>query len=205
MYYILRGIKRKKERERKKAFFLYLFIFLSQNGIYKMHIIEARRISASVCKHLAPYTEKIEVAGGIRRGNTKNLTTIDIVAISKMDMQPDIFMQMQPAGRNILFRHIRKAYDVQEGGKDSQKQIMFKVLDTIAVRVSLATPETWGYILALKTGPPGLSKALVIKLKKAGYEPAEGRLLRDRKMVPVPIEQTMFRMAGVRYVTPGMR
>jgi len=170
-----------------------------------MHIIEARRISASVCKHLAPYCEKIEVAGGIRRGNTKDLTTIDLVAISKMDMQPDIFMQMQPAGRNILFRHIRKAHDVQEGGKDGQKQVTFQVLDSVAVRVSLATPETYGYILALKTGPPGLSRALVIKLMKAGYEPEGGRLLRDRKMVPVPIEQTVFAMAGVRYVTPAMR
>ncbi len=170
-----------------------------------MHIIEARQISASVCKHLAPYCEKIEVAGGVRRGNTRDLTTIDIVAISKMDMQPDIFMQMQPAGRDLLFRHIRRAYDVQEGGKDGQKQVLFKVMDIVAVRVSLATPETWGYILALKTGPPGLSKALVIKLKKAGYEPADGRLLQDRKTVPVPIERAVFEMAGVRYVSPAMR
>ena len=170
-----------------------------------MRIIAARRISASVCKHLAPYCEKIEVAGGVRRGNTKNLTTIDIVAISKMDMQPDIFMQMQPAGRDRLFRHIRRAYDVQGGGKDGQKQVVFRVCDNIAVRVSLATPETWGYILALRTGPPGLSKALVIKLKKAGYEPAKGKLLRDRKTVPVPIEQAVFAMAGVKYVTPALR
>jgi len=58
---------------------------------------------------------------------------------------------------------------------------------------------------ALKTGPAGLSRALVIKLKKAGYEPEGGRLLRDRKMVPVPVEQTVFAMAGVRYVSPAMR
>ncbi len=170
-----------------------------------MRIIEARRISASICRHLAPYCEKIEVAGGIRRGNTKDLTTIDMVAISKMDMQPDVFMQLQPAGRDRLFRHIRKAYDVQEGGKDGQKQVLFMVCENIAVRVSLATPETWGYILALRTGPPGLSKALVIKLKKAGYEPAEGRLLLDRKMVPVPIERAVFELAGVKYLTPAMR
>lgn len=170
-----------------------------------MHIIEARRISASVCKHLAPHCEKIEVAGGVRRGNTKDLTTIDMVAISKMEMQPNIFMQMQPAGRDRLFRHIRQTYDVQEGGKDGQKQVTFKVLDSVAVRVSLATPETWGYILALKTGPEGLSRALMIKLKKAGYEPEGGRLLKDRKTVPVPIEQAVFAMAGVRYVNPAMR
>jgi len=170
-----------------------------------MHIIEARRIAASICRHLSPYCERIEVAGGVRRGTTRDLTTVDLVAISKVDMQPNVFMQMQPAGRDRLFRHIRQAYDVQEGGKDGQKQVLFKVLDSVAVRVSLATPETWGYIMALRTGPPGLSKALVIKLKKAGYDPEGGRVLRDRKMVPVPVEQTVFAMAGVKYVNPAMR
>ncbi|MEA3338621.1 MAG: hypothetical protein U9R15_01515 [Chloroflexota bacterium] len=170
-----------------------------------MHIIEARRIASSICKHLEPYCTRIEASGGIRRGNVRDMKTLDLVAISKIDMQPDIFMQMQPAGRDRLFRHIRNEYDVISGGKDGQKQVVFNVCENIAVRVSLATPETWGYILALKTGPPGLSRALVIKLKKAGYEPEGGRLLRDRKTVPVPIEQNLFAMAGVRYVTPAMR
>ncbi len=170
-----------------------------------MHIIEARRIASSICKHLAPYCERIEVAGGIRRGNVRDMKTIDLIAISKVDMQPDVFMQLQPAGRNRLFRHIRNTYDVTSGGKDGQKQCTFHVCENITVTVSLATPETWGYILALRTGPAGLSRALVIKLKRAGYEPEGGRLLRDRKMVPVPVERAVFAMAGVRYVKPAMR
>ncbi len=170
-----------------------------------MQIIEARRIASSICRHLEPYCERIEPAGGVRRGNVRDLSTIDLVAISKIDMQPDVFMQMQPSGRTRLFRHIRNAYNVTSGGKDGQKQCTFNVCENIAVTVSLATPETWGYILALRTGPAGLSRALVIKLKKAGYEPEGGRLFRDRKMVPVPVEQTVFAMAGVRYVSPAMR
>jgi len=170
-----------------------------------MKIKTARRIASNIMKNLEPYTERIEVSGGVRRGNVRDLSTIDLVAISKVDMQPDVFMVMQPAGRDILFRHIRNAYDVTQGGRDGQKQVMFNVCENIAVTVSLATPETWGYILALRTGPAGLSRALVIKLKRAGYEPEGGRLLRDRKMVPVPVEQTVFAMAGLRYVKPAMR
>jgi len=170
-----------------------------------MKIKTASRIASNIMRDLEPYAERIEIAGGIRRGNVRDLSSIDLVAISKIDMQPDIFMQLQPAGRDRLFRHIRNAYDVQQGGRDGQKQVTFHVCENIAVTVSLATPETWGYILALRTGPAGLSRALVIKLKKAGYEPEGGRLLRDRKMVPVPVERAVFAMAGVRYVKPGMR
>jgi DNA polymerase/3'-5' exonuclease PolX len=170
-----------------------------------MELSIARAIAEKLITDLIPYTEKIEVAGAVRRGNVRDMGSIDLVAISKVDMQPDVFMQMQPAGRDRLFRHIRNAYDVTQGGRDGQKQVMFNVCENIAVTVSLATPETWGYILALRTGPAGLSRALVIKLKKAGYEPEGGRLLKDRKMVPVPVEQTVFAMAGVRYVSPAMR
>jgi len=182
-----------------------VYVSLPLSYIKTMKIKTATRLAATIRTKLAQYCDKIEIAGGIRRGNVRDMDTIDIVAISKLEMQPDIFMQMQPAGRDLLFKHIRKSYDVIYGGKDGQKQVTFKVCETIAVQVSLATPETWGYILALKTGPPGLSKALVIKLKKAGYEPAGGMLLRDRKMVPVPAEQNLFAMAGVRYVGPAMR
>jgi len=170
-----------------------------------MKIKTARRIASNIMKDLEPYCERIEIAGAVRRGNVRDMGSIDLIAISKVDMQPDVFMQLQPAGRDILFRHIRNAYDVTSGGKDGQKQGTFHVCENIAVTVSLATPETWGYILALKTGPAGLSRALVIKLKKAGYEPEGGRLLRDRKMVPVPVEQAIVAMAGIRYVKPAMR
>ena len=170
-----------------------------------MELSIARAIAEKLITDLIPYTEKIEVAGSVRRGNVRDMGSIDLVAISKVDMQPDVFMQLQPAGRDRLFRHIRNAYDVTQGGRDGQKQVMFNVCENIAVTVSLATPETWGYILALRTGPAGLSRALVIKLKKAGYEPEGGRLLKDRKMVPVPVEQNLFAMAGVRYVNPAMR
>lgn len=170
-----------------------------------MKIKTAARIASNIMKDLEPYCEQIEVAGAVRRGNVRDMKTIDIVAISKIDMQPDIFMKLQPTGRDKLFRHIRNAYNVRQGGKDGQKQVMFNVCENVAVRVSLATPETWGYVLALRTGPPGLSKALIIKLKKAGYNPEGGRLLKNRKMVPVPIEQNLFAIAGVRYVTPTMR
>ena len=170
-----------------------------------MNIKTAARIASNIRKDLEPYSERIEVAGAVRRGNVRDLSSIDLVAISKVDMQPDVFMELQPAGRDRLFRHIRNAYDVTTGGKDGQKQCTFHVCENIAVTVSLATPETWGYILALRTGPAGLSRALVIKLKRAGYEPEGGRLLRDRKMVPVPVERAVFAMAGVRYVKPAMR
>ena len=170
-----------------------------------MKIQTASRIASTIMKDLEPYCTRIEVAGAVRRGNVRDMKTIDLVAISKVDMQPDVFMQLQPAGRDRLFRHIRNEYDVTSGGKDGQRQCTFQVCENIAVTVSLATPETWGYVLALRTGPAGLSRALVIKLKKAGYEPEGGRVLRDRKMVPVPVEQTVFAMAGVRYVKPGMR
>lgn len=164
-----------------------------------MKLSTARKIAKQVKDELTPYCDRIVVAGSVRRGKTYDLHDIEFVAIPKFEVQPDLFMVMQPTGKNLLFSHIRKTYDVAVGGKQGQKMVRWNVCDSIQVEVYTASKRNWGYILALRTGPSELSKILVTKLKVRGYKMKSGSVLRGGISVPVRTEHDVFRMAGVKY------
>lgn len=164
-----------------------------------MKLSTARKIARTVKDELSPYCDRIVIAGSVRRGKWHDIHDIEFVAIPKIEMQPDIFMTMKPTGKNLLFTHIQKKYDVTVGGKQGQKMVRFNVCDGITVEVYTASSWNWGYILALRTGPSDLSKILVTKLKVKGYRMKSGSVLRRGSSVPVRTEHDMFRMAGIRY------
>lgn len=164
-----------------------------------MKLSTARKIAKQVKDELSPYCDRIVIAGSVRRGKMLDVHDIEFVVIPKYEMQPDLFMTMQPTGKNLLFSHIRKTRDVTVGGKQGQKMVRFNVCDSIHVEVYTASKRNWGYILALRTGPSDLSRILVTKLKVRGYKLDSGSILRKGSSVPVRTEHDMFRMAGIKY------
>ena len=164
-----------------------------------MKLSTARKIAKQVKDELSPYCDRIVIAGSVRRGKMLDVHDIEFVVIPKYEMQPDLFMTMQPTGKNLLFSHIRKTRDVTVGGKQGQKMVRFNVCDSIQVEVYTASKRNWGYILALRTGPSDLSRILVTKLKVRGYKLDSGSILRKGSSVPVRTEHDMFRMAGIKY------
>ncbi len=170
-----------------------------------MKIKTARGIANTLIDDLTPHCKRISIAGSVRRGNMHDINNLKFVAIPKMKYQPDISMKMMPSSVNLLFDHVRKQYDVTTGGKNGQKMVRFNVCENIPVELYMATDSTWGYILTLRTGPAELSKALVIKLKQKGYTPEGGKILDGGRTVSVPREETVFRMAGMRYRSPAVR
>lgn len=164
-----------------------------------MKLSTARKIADTIKEELKPYCDRIIVAGSVRRGKVYAVHNIEFVAIPKYEMQPDLTMKLCPTGKNLLFSHIRKKYEVAVGGKQDQKMVQFNVCGSIRVAVYTASERNWGYILALRTGPVGLSKILVTKLKKRGYKLNSGAVLRRGSSVHVPTEYDAFRMAGIKY------
>jgi DNA polymerase/3'-5' exonuclease PolX len=141
-----------------------------------MKLSTARKIAKQVKDELTPYCDRIVVAGSVRRGKTYDLHDIEFVAIPKFEVQPDLFMVMQPTGKNLLFSHIRKTYDVAVGGKQGQKMVRWNVCDSIQVEVYTASKRNWGYI-----------------------QLDSGSVLKKGSSVPVRTEHDVFRMAGVKY------
>lgn len=164
-----------------------------------MKLSTARKIAKQVKDELTPYCDRIVIAGSVRRGKWQDIHDIEFVAIPKYEMQPDLSMTMQPTGKNLLFSHIQKKYDVAVGGKQGQKMVRFNVCESIQIEVYTASSWNWGYILALRTGPSYLSKILVTKLKVKGYRMKSGSVLKRGSSVPVRTEHDMFRMAGIKY------
>jgi DNA polymerase/3'-5' exonuclease PolX len=170
-----------------------------------MKIKYARGIAEKILIDLFRCCDRIELAGSVRRGKTRGIKDIEFVAIPKFVSQPDIFGTMRPTSESALFTHVRKTYDVTSGGRTGQKMVRFTVCENISVVVYTATLETWGYIMAIHTGPAELSKRLVTNLKTRGFTPADGIIRRGREQVPVTLERTVFKMAGMPYLTPDSR
>ena len=72
----------------------------------------------------------------------------------------------------------------------------------------LATPENWGAIYCIRTGPAAFSQALVTHFKlRTPYRQQDGALVVEAtgEVVPVPEEADYFRLAGLPYLEPAER
>ena len=74
------------------------------------------------------------------------------------------------------------------------------------VDLAITTPEVWGAIMTIRTGPGEFSKALVTRLKnQTPYRMQDGRIKSDGQVIPTPDEATVFRLARLAWVPPVMR
>lgn len=69
----------------------------------------------------------------------------------------------------------------------------------------MVTPENWGYILAIRTGPAGYSKYLVDTWKRCGYKGIDGMLTKNGVPIPVREEKDLFDLLGLEWVDPQYR
>lgn len=197
-------------------------------------LAEAEPIAASIVEHLAPYCERIVVAGSIRR-QAETIGDVEIVAIPGQRQQvlplfADAGVVPLVAPIDCLDEQLTDMLGHGEVAKrrsthgrtfwgPSDKRLLWRYgaasSDWIAVDVFGATVETFGAKLVLRTGPWQLSKRLVTYRGKGGLlahdlQFREGGLYRydpgaRRHFVPTPDEETLFRELGLPYVAPEHR
>lgn len=71
-----------------------------------------------------------------------------------------------------------------------------------------ATPTNWGCILTIRTGSADFSHKFVIAINNGRmYRQQDGQLIHitSGQVVPVPDEETYFKLAGVPFVPPARR
>lgn len=171
-------------------------------------MIQANRVIGA----LQPHCHRIQVAGSIRRG-VAWVNDIEIVCIPKAEWQtPPADLFGQPTGTAKLVRPpgyaeaIRSlATEIVKGRNlDEAKYTQF-MMDGVKVDVFTARPETWGYILAIRTGPREYSAGLGARWTKLGYKGDGGALTMYGKLVEIREERDLFDRLGIKYTPPNER
>jgi DNA polymerase/3'-5' exonuclease PolX len=180
----------------------------------KMPLARAKRIADGLVKLMAPECHRIEIAGSIRRGKA-DIGDIEIVAIPRKRFD----LLEQPIG-SCLDALLENAVDMgvmeKLKGGDKYQQYRFpengpKGGEPVTLDLFLATPETWGCIFLIRTGPSEFSHRLVTPKSQGGFCPGhlrfrEGRIWdTDGGPMTTPEEADVLRFLGMDFIEPHLR
>lgn len=184
----------------------------------RMPIAQARPIAEAFVREIAPYCERVAIAGSIRRGATM-VGDIEVVAVPKVEAEHETDM----FGETVATRRIDRLHEhmgqllndrtVQQRPR-ADGAIFWgpkaKYLVYEGIPVDLFTPEAarFGVILAIRTGPWTYSRRLVTtkdKTVQIGTD-SRGRPLLARGLMPecyrVQDGWLTWRVSGERIPTP---
>lgn len=168
------------------------------NGL-KLQIGKARKYAALIASELAPFCERIEVAGSVRRG-CDYVGDIDLVAIPK-DLQ------------GLRARLIRNCISESVGEEN------LRVVTSIGVQVDLflaraagrdllsQIPSTWGSVLLCRTGSVKHNLWFIQAAKRKGltWRVQRGLFTDEGECVAGQTEEEMFEAVGLKFVPPEKR
>lgn len=176
-----------------------------------MKLNQAQQIAETLRTDLRPFCERIEICGSIRR-KKPDPKDIELIAIPKFTEigtgQRTLGGEELSTNRNMLFDFIATHFHIIKAGARYLQMWVYPDDPPAEIKVDLftATPETWGYILMIRTGPAEFSKVVVTKLKRFGYRSENGRIIKDidQKMVTIK-EADVFDMLRIGYIEPEDR
>lgn len=193
----------------------------------------ARQVAERLTKLLDPVCERLEVAGSLRRQEA-TVGDIELVCIPKVEHLPaqmGLFGEKSPgetvsqldkrlahliAANTIVTRPPGAPSDFRQAWGDRYKKV-FVTLDglpptrlsrLVQVDLFITTPESWGAIFVIRTGPAEFSHDLVSHiLYRTPYRQQDGLLVRKDggTVVPTPEEEDYFKAVGLLYVPPEKR
>ena len=171
----------------------------------KMPYDEAFALAYLLRQQLAPYCERIEIAGSIRRRKPE-CGDIELVAIPKIEPVVDLLGETVDQ-RSLLDQVLLDRYTVLKG-KDKYKQVL---VDDVPVDIFIQPdPATWGVNFAIRTGSADFAKWLVTSRFDGGALPGnmrvEGaRVWRQGAVLETPEEEDVFKAIGIRWIEPEER
>ena len=160
-----------------------------------MELKRARAIAEKLVETMAPYCERIEIAGSIRREKAE-VGDIELVAIPN-DFADAMLPELLPGARFIKDGPRYKQIALPEGIN----------LDLFLVR----PPAQWGVIFLLRTGPADFSQQAVTRkcffqgLLPSDCMVADGQVWRHGKLIPMPEEEDFLKLLGLPGLAPKER
>ena len=153
-----------------------------------MELKLAQFLAQEILDQLAPYCERIEVVGSIRR-QVEQARDIDILLIPKNPGQ--LLVALQGMGTRRF------------GGQ----KLVERLYKGVQVDFYFATPETWFTLLLIRTGSTSHNIKLTSLAKQKGWHLyANGRgLFVGNAKIAGESEESFFRTLGLPYLPPERR
>jgi DNA polymerase (family X) len=148
--------------------------------------LEVLKLSKRVYNLLKPFSNKIKIAGSIRRGE-KNPVDIDIIII--------------PKNKNKILESMNKIGKLREGG---DKKIYFNVQGT-DVEIYYAEQKYWGAMLLAYSSKRGAGIGLRIIAKKRGFHLNQYGLFKNGKFIAGKTEKEIYEALRRKYKSPKLR
>lgn len=157
--------------------------------------LQAHNLATHLEIALSPHCYQIEIAGSLRRQKPE-VGDIEIVCIPKpYDVGlfstglATVVNQWPKVKGELPCRYTQRRIPGTE-----------MLLDLFMV-----TEQTWGYHLALRTGPAEFSQAIVMQLKAEGFRTEDGKVFGRSAEVSIPTEEALFKLLGWPYIAPEHR
>jgi DNA polymerase/3'-5' exonuclease PolX len=179
----------------------------------------AQAYAAELIDFMRPYCERIEVAGGIRRGKLEP-HDIEIVAKPKFEdanegwFQPTYYNALDHKLEGVLHDggwdlvHLLGYGDPDKAGRKAPYGPKYKRLKYRSEKLDLFSvipPAEWGVIFTIRTGDADYSHWLVQQGWKNGIKVEDGRLITKDAYLKSPEEADVFRILNVPMVEPRFR
>lgn len=177
----------------------------------------ALAVAERLVDELRPHTDRIEIAGSIRR-RVELVKDIEIVAIPKVER--DLLGVVDPHAATEL--SLKIAQLVADGKLDYRRRMpqgspaaagpRFKALVAVKAKINVdlfcvLPPAQFGAIYALRTGPADYSKRLVTMCQDRGLRCVDGRLVGEPPCgeIATPEERDFIVACGAEYLEPWER
>lgn len=160
-----------------------------------MNLTQAEEILSRFLPHIEQAAERLLVCGSIRR-KCPTVGDADIVLIPKT---------ANSLGFAIHEMNVRKLITIEKNGP------LIKVVHFEGLQIDLyvATPNTWGTLMLIRTGSKEHNIALCTRARRLGFElKADGSGLLDvaqNKLIPINHEVEVFERLGISFLDPGGR
>ena len=175
---------------------------------------KALAVARKVTGLLRPVVERIAVAGSVRRG-VDEVKDVELVYVPRLVAAQRTLFEMGkvPATETRIYQLmqlgvLRLDQQVLRNGPKYKRVI--HVETGAVVELFLATPDNWGLILALRTGPAPFMMTVVSHQWHNGVMPVGmkmqgGYLWRDGERLSTPTEESFFQEMGLQMWQPERR
>ena len=161
-----------------------------------------------VAQALTPVTQRVVVAGSIRRGSR---IPKDIEIVAEPVMNRDLFGRVGSPVLDELRGVLADLGRTLRGGPRYRQLTLYEGGHTLDLFL-VYRPSQWGTQLAIRTGPAGLSHLAVANLRRRGMLCRAGRVLGKqptptsrRRTIDTPTEREFFELCGLPAVPPEHR
>ena len=176
----------------------------------------ARAVGEDLVRLLAPYCERIEIAGSIRR-QRHQVKDIELLCVSQVASSLDMFgevttnhyaldavLDSMVADGPVLRKRLNKRGLPTYG---SQNKLLTHVKTGIPVDVFSTTAENWGMALVVRTGSKEFNVRMMSRFRELGMRGHAYGGVTDRNGndVECPDEATVFGLLGWPWIPPGER